>query len=104
MPAFILCPEMFRASMPIRAVARFGIVPIESRASPLAVTRPCRSAPRKTAHSLIPAALIRGTTDVDVIAGIMTYTEYIVFSERPRKKQFRKEIRDDPIACRCHHA
>ncbi len=31
------------------------------------------------------AAPIRGTTDVDVIAEIVTYADYIVFSERLRR-------------------
>jgi hypothetical protein len=46
------------------------------------------------------AAPIRGTTDVDVIAEILTYTDYIVFSGRLRKAQFAE---DQQLTCRWHH-
>jgi len=36
------------------------------------------------------AAPIRGTTDVDVIAEIITYADYIEFSERLRHERFTK--------------
>jgi predicted nucleotidyltransferase len=45
------------------------------------------------------AAPIRGTTDVDVIAEILTYTDYVVFSERLRKAQFAE---DQQLTCRWH--
>jgi hypothetical protein len=46
------------------------------------------------------AAPIRGTTDVDVIAEILTYTDYVVFSERLRKAQFAEDLQ---LTCRWHH-
>jgi len=46
------------------------------------------------------AAPIRGTTDVDVIAEILTYTDYVVFSERLRKEQFAEDMQ---LTCRWHH-
>lgn len=46
------------------------------------------------------AAPIRGTTDVDVIAEILTYTDYVVFSERLRKAQFAEDLH---VTCRWHH-
>lgn len=49
------------------------------------------------------AAPIRGTTDVDVIAEIMTYTDYIAFSDRLRREQFSEDSGEEPIACRWHH-
>jgi hypothetical protein len=49
------------------------------------------------------AAPIRGTNDVDVIAEILTYTEYIVFSERLRKEHFTEDMSEKPIACRWRH-
>lgn len=45
---------------------------------------------------------IRGTNDVDIIAEIMTYPEYIVFSERLRKVHFNEDMSETPIACRWH--
>ena len=45
------------------------------------------------------AAPIRGTTDVDVIAEIVTYADYIAFSERLRKASFTE---DDALTCRWH--
>jgi hypothetical protein len=49
------------------------------------------------------AAPIRGTTDVDVIAEIATYTEYVIFSERLRKQHFTEDMSEDTIACRWHN-
>jgi hypothetical protein len=49
------------------------------------------------------AAPIRGTDDVDVIAEITTYVDYIAFSERLRKAQFTEDASEEPIACRWHN-
>jgi hypothetical protein len=46
------------------------------------------------------AAPIRGTTDVDVIAEIATYADYIAFSERLREASFTE---DDALTCRWHN-
>jgi len=46
------------------------------------------------------AAPIRGTTDVDVIAEIVTYADYIVFSERLRQAHFSE---DTALTCRWHN-
>jgi predicted nucleotidyltransferase len=46
------------------------------------------------------AAPIRGTTDVDVIAEIATYADYIAFSERLRRAHFTE---DQEFTCRWHH-
>lgn len=46
------------------------------------------------------AAPIRGTTDVDVIAEIATYADYIAFSERLRRAHFTE---DQELTCRWHH-
>lgn len=46
------------------------------------------------------AAPIRGTTDVDLIAGIATYADYIAFSERLRRAHFTE---DQELTCRWHH-
>ena len=46
------------------------------------------------------AAPIRGTTDVDVIAEILTYTDYIAFSERLRQAHFTE---DQELTCRWHN-
>jgi predicted nucleotidyltransferase len=46
------------------------------------------------------AAPIRGTTDVDVIAEIVTYADYIAFSERLRLAHFTE---DEGLTCRWHH-
>jgi len=46
------------------------------------------------------AAPIRGTTDVDVIAEIATYADYIAFSERLRQAHFTE---DTSLTCRWHH-
>jgi hypothetical protein len=49
------------------------------------------------------AAPIRSTKDVDIIAEIVTYVEYIAFSERLRKERFTEDAEAEPIACRWHH-
>jgi hypothetical protein len=46
------------------------------------------------------AAPIRGTTDVDVIAEIVTYADYVVFSERLRQAGFTEDAGERPLACR----
>ena len=46
------------------------------------------------------AAPIRGTTDVDVIAEIVTYADYIAFSERLREAHFTE---DTELVCRWHN-
>ena len=46
------------------------------------------------------AAPIRGTTDVDVIAEIVTYADYIAFSERLRLAHFTE---DTGLTCRWHN-
>jgi predicted nucleotidyltransferase len=46
------------------------------------------------------AAPIRGTTDVDVIAEIVTYADYIAFSERLRHAHFTE---DTDLTCRWHN-
>jgi hypothetical protein len=46
------------------------------------------------------AAPIRGTTDVDVIAGIVTYPDYVAFSERLRQAHFTEET---GLTCRWHN-
>jgi hypothetical protein len=48
------------------------------------------------------AAPIRGTDDVDVIAEITTYVDYIAFSERLRGARFTEDASEEPIACRWH--
>lgn len=49
------------------------------------------------------AAPIRSTDDVDVIAEITTYVDYIVFSERLHKANFAEDASEEPIACRWHN-
>ena len=49
------------------------------------------------------AAPIRGTTDVDVIAEIITYADYVEFSERLREARFTEDEGEKPLACRWHH-
>ena len=49
------------------------------------------------------AAPIRGTNDVDVIAEIVTYADYIAFSERLRKVGFTEDGGEPPLTCRWHH-
>jgi hypothetical protein len=46
------------------------------------------------------SAPIRGTTDVDVIAEIVTYADYIEFSERLRKQGFAEDTSEESPACR----
>ena len=46
------------------------------------------------------ASPIRGTTDVDVIAEIVTYADYIAFSERLRQAHFTE---DTGLTCRWHN-
>jgi hypothetical protein len=46
------------------------------------------------------AAPIRGTTDVDVIAEIVTYADYIAFSDRLREAHFPE---DTDLICRWHN-
>jgi hypothetical protein len=45
------------------------------------------------------AAPIRGTTDVDVIAEIVTYADYLAFSERLRQAHFT----ETGLTCRWHN-
>ncbi len=49
------------------------------------------------------AAPIRGTTDVDVIAEIITYADYVEFSERLRQAGFTEDAGEKPLSCRWHH-
>lgn len=49
------------------------------------------------------AAPIRSTNDVDVIAGILTYVDYIAFAERLRKAGFREDMSEEPLTCRWFH-
>lgn len=49
------------------------------------------------------AAPIRGTTDVDVIAEIITYADYIAFSERLREAHFTEDAGEKPLTCRWHN-
>jgi hypothetical protein len=49
------------------------------------------------------AAPIRGTTDVDVIVEIVTYPEYIAFSERLREAHFTEDAGEKPLICRWHN-
>src|SRR5579875_1209280 len=49
------------------------------------------------------AAPIRNTNDVDVIAEILTYPDYIAFSERLRLAGFREDEGEKPLACRWHY-
>ena len=46
------------------------------------------------------AAPIRGTTDVDVIAEIITYADYVEFSERLHKAHFTEDADERPLKCR----
>ncbi len=48
------------------------------------------------------AAPIRATTDVDVIAEIMTYADYIAFAERLRQAGFTEDAGEQPLTCRWH--
>ena len=49
------------------------------------------------------AAPIRSTDDVDVIAEILTYVDYVAFSERLRKAQFTEDTSEEPLTCRWFH-
>jgi hypothetical protein len=49
------------------------------------------------------AAPIRSTDDVDVIAEILTYVDYIAFSERLRRAQFTEDTSEEPLTCRWFH-
>jgi hypothetical protein len=49
------------------------------------------------------AAPIRGTNDVDVIAEILTYADYIEFSERLRRAGFTEDAGEKPLTCRWHN-
>jgi len=49
------------------------------------------------------AAPIRGTNDVDVIAEIVTYADYIAFSERLRAAHFKEDEGERPLTCRWHN-
>lgn len=46
------------------------------------------------------AAPIRGTIDVDIIAEILTYTDYIAFSERMRAANFSEDQSELLLTCR----
>ncbi|WP_263377847.1 hypothetical protein [Granulicella paludicola] len=49
------------------------------------------------------AAPIRATTDVDVIAEIVTYADYIAFSDRLRQAHFTEDDGENALTCRWHH-
>lgn len=49
------------------------------------------------------AAPIRGTNDVDVIAEIITYADYIAFSERLREANFTEDSGEKAITCRWYN-
>ncbi|HEY4382654.1 MAG TPA: hypothetical protein VGN01_20085 [Acidobacteriaceae bacterium] len=49
------------------------------------------------------AAPIRGTTDVDVIAEIVTYADYVAFSERLREAHFTEDTGEKALTCRWHN-
>jgi hypothetical protein len=49
------------------------------------------------------AAPIRGTNDVNVIAEIVTYADYIAFSERLREAHFTEDTGEKPLTCRWHN-
>lgn len=49
------------------------------------------------------AAPIRGTNDVDVIAEIVTYADYIAFSERLRAANFKEDEGEKSLTCRWHN-
>ena len=46
---------------------------------------------------------IRGTNDVDVIAEIVTYADYIAFSERLRAANFTEDTGERALTCRWHN-
>lgn len=49
------------------------------------------------------AAPIRGTNDIYVIAEIVTYADYIAFSERLRPANFKEDEGKHPFTCRWHN-
>src|SRR5450432_1596572 len=49
------------------------------------------------------AAPIRSTNDVDVIAEIVSYVDYIAFAERLRKAGFSEDMSEQPLTCRWFH-
>jgi hypothetical protein len=49
------------------------------------------------------AAPIRSTDDVDVIAEIISYSDYIAFSERLREEHFTEDMSEEPLTCRWYH-
>ena len=49
------------------------------------------------------AAPLRRTIDVDVIGGIMTYSEYMEVSERLHQANFTEDAGEKPLICRWHH-
>src|SRR5580658_3916875 len=49
------------------------------------------------------AAPIRSTDDVDVIAEILTYSDYIAFSERLREEHFTEDMSEEPLTSRWYH-
>jgi hypothetical protein len=49
------------------------------------------------------AAPIRGTNDVNVIAEIVTYADYIAFSERLSESHFTEDAGEKPLTCRWHN-
>src|SRR3984885_7965390 len=49
------------------------------------------------------AAPIRSTNDVDVIAEILTYADYIAFAERLREAGFSEDASEGPLTCRWFH-
>jgi hypothetical protein len=49
------------------------------------------------------AAPIRSTDDVDVIAEILTYVDYVAFSERLRNERFTEDTSEEPLTCRWYH-
>ncbi len=49
------------------------------------------------------AAPVRATIDVDVIAEIATYADYVIFSERLREFGFSEDVREDAPLCRWVH-
>jgi hypothetical protein len=49
------------------------------------------------------AAPVRGTVDVDVIAEITTYADYVVFSDRLRTLGFSEDARENAPLCRWVH-
>jgi hypothetical protein len=49
------------------------------------------------------AAPIRATTDVDVIAEIVTYADYIAFSDRLCQVHFTEDDGENALTCRWHH-